>query len=79
MQLKDIAPDFGLASCVALAVYFLKYLPLSNWVILPIQLVVGASVFFLTSKAFKMEEYSEVSGLIQLYYSKFRNKNGRSV
>ena len=41
MQIKDVAPSFGVAAAVALSVWFLKYLSLSYWVILPLQMAVG--------------------------------------
>jgi hypothetical protein len=47
MQLKDVAPSYGVAAAVAVSVYFFKYLPISNWIILPIQIVVGIGVFLL--------------------------------
>lgn len=64
MQLKDIAPSYGVAFLMALSMYFLKYLPLSYWIILPIQLIVGVAVFFIVCKLSKMEEYEEVKSLI---------------
>lgn len=63
MQLKDVAPSYGLALLIALAVYFLKYLPLSYWVVLPMQIVVGIIVFFVACKLTKMKEYEEIKGM----------------
>lgn len=74
MQLKDIAPSYGIAFLIALCVYFLKYLPLSNWIILPIQIVVGVGVFFLVCEKAQIEEYKEVKGIAIQYLSKLKNK-----
>lgn len=74
MQLKDIAPSYGLALIVALSVYFFKFLPLSNWIILPLQIVVGVIVFFLFCEKTKMEEYVEVKGIALQYLSKMKRK-----
>lgn len=74
MQLKDIAPSYGLAFLIALAVYFLKYLPFSNWIILLIQIVVGIAVFFIVSESTKMEEYMEVKSIAKQYLSIIRAK-----
>lgn len=63
-QLRDIAPSYCLALTIALFVYFLKYLPLSYWVILPLQIVVGIIVFFAFCNFTKMQEYEEVKGLV---------------
>ena len=64
MQLKDIAPSYGVATVVALAVYFFKYLPVSNWFILPIQFVVGTCVFFLFCHITNLYEYNEIKGMV---------------
>lgn len=64
MQLKDIAPSYGVATVVALAVYFFKYLPVSNWFILPIQFVVGTCVFFLFCHITDLYEYNEIKGMV---------------
>ena len=65
MQLKDVAPSYGVASVVALSVYFFKYLPLSNWIILPIQMLVCVSVFFVVCETTKLPEYVEVKEIFR--------------
>jgi len=70
MQLRDIAPSYALAIAIALSVWFLKYLPLSYWIILPLQLVVGTAVFFSFCKLFKMKEYKEIMGILKQYRKK---------
>lgn len=72
MQLKDIAPSFGLATLLAISVYFLKYLPITNWVILPTQIVLGVSIFFLFCTKTKMPEYQEVLDMLKPYFNKFK-------
>lgn len=70
MQLKDVAPSYGIGVGVALFVYFLKYLPISYWISLPIQLAFGAGVFFLVCETTKLTEYLEVKGIITSYINK---------
>ena len=72
MQLRDIAPSYGVASVVAIAVYFLKYLPISNWIILPIQIIVGAVLFLVVCETTKLPEYLEVKGIVIDFEKKFR-------
>ena len=72
MQLRDIAPSYALAIAIALSVWFLKYLPLSNWVILLLQITVGTIVFFTLCIVFKMNEYNEIIEIL-----KKRKKNER--
>lgn len=74
MQLKDVAPSYGVALLIALSVYFFKFLPISNWIILPIQIVVGVIVFFLFCEKTKMEEYMEIKGIALQYISKLKRK-----
>ena len=65
MQLRDIAPSYALAITIALSVWFLKYLPLSYWIILPTQIVVGIVEFFTLCKLFKMKEYKEIMEILK--------------
>lgn len=71
-QFKDIIPSYGLATAIALSVWFLKYLPLSNWIILPMQLLVGVTVFFALCKGFKFEEYIEVKQMMISYINRIK-------
>jgi len=74
MQLKDIAPSYGLALIIAISVYFLKFLPFSYWVILPIQLGIGVLVFFAVCKLTKMQEYAEVKEMLKPFIQKLKKK-----
>ena len=65
MQLRDIAPSYALAIAIALSVWFLKYLPLSYWIVLPMQIVIGATVFFTLCLLFKMNEYKEIMHILR--------------
>ena len=67
MQLKDVAPSYGIALLVASSVYFFKYLPINNWLILPIQIVVGVGVFFFVCEKIKLPEYVEVKNIAIQY------------
>lgn len=72
MQLKDIAPSYGLATLIAFSVYFLKYLPITNWVILPLQIIFGISIFFIVCRKTKMPEYKEVQEMVKPYLNKIK-------
>lgn len=72
MQLKDIAPSYGIAFLMAVSVYFFKYLPLSNWIILPIQIIVGILVFFIICETTKLEEYIEIKEIVKQSLSKLK-------
>ena len=73
-QLKDVAPFYGLGFLIALSVYFIKYLPLSYFIILPIQIVVGMTVFFVICEIKKVVEYVELKSIAQKFLLKLRRK-----
>lgn len=64
-QLRDVAPSYCIAIILAFTVYFLKFLPLSNWVILPLQLLLGIMVFLFLSEKTKREEYIELKRIVK--------------
>ena len=73
-QLKDVAPSYAIAFLIALSVYFFKYLPISYWIILPIQIFVGTIVGYLVCEKTKLEEYMEVKDVAIQYVSKLFKK-----
>jgi O-antigen/teichoic acid export membrane protein len=73
-QLRDIAPSFLIAILVAVSVYFLKYIPVSYWIILPMQILVGTGVFFFICETTKLPEYIEVKEIVISYISKVSHK-----
>ena len=56
MQIKDVAPLYGIATIVALSIFFLKFLPVSNWVVLPMQCIMGLTTFLMVCRFFHIEE-----------------------
>lgn len=72
MQIKDVAPSYAVALVVAITVYFIKYLPVSNWFILPLQIIIGGCTIILVCKMIKLEEFEEAKQLIKPFVSKIR-------
>ena len=70
----DVAPFYGMGFFIALSVYFFKYLPVSSFLILIIQLVVGSVVFFLICRIGKVPEYYEIKSIIGDYILNTRKK-----
>ena len=70
MQLKDVSPSYGLALLVAVSVWFLKYIPISYWIVLPLQIIVGAAVFYTVCKRTKMKEYEDAKRIIAPFVKK---------
>ncbi|MBR1557306.1 MAG: lipopolysaccharide biosynthesis protein [Prevotella sp.] len=67
MQLKDVAPSYCIAIGIALPVYLLKYLPVSYWIVLPVQLISGLLLFLLINRFVKNEEYVEIENILKRY------------
>ena len=65
MQLKDVAPSYGIAIAIALPVFFMKYLLISYWIVLPLQIIVGLSIFLLIGKFAKSAEYVEIENIMK--------------
>lgn len=72
-QLKDIAPSYGIASFIAIIVYVLAYLPISNWLILPLQMIIGVIVFITICNLWPLEEYKDVRQLCQPFVKKVQS------
>ena len=75
MQIKDISLSYTIATIIALSVFFLKYLSLSFWLILPMQLILGTVMLFVICKLLKLEEYQEIEGMVKPYLRKIVKKN----
>ena len=75
MQLKDIAPSYGLATLIALSVYFLKCLPISYWFILPLQIILGITVFLIFCETTKLKEYQESKAVAMPFIAKIKKQN----
>lgn len=72
MQLKDIAPSYGIALLMAISVYFIKYLPLSNFIILPIQIIIGVGVVWVLCQKTQLNEFAEVKSIAISYLKKIK-------
>ena len=70
MQLKDISKSFFITFTMAAIVFVLKYLPFSYWLILPIQIVVGITIFYVLCKVTNIAEYKEFEKIISNLFKK---------
>jgi O-antigen/teichoic acid export membrane protein len=69
VQLRDVAPSYGLATAIALSVFFLKYIPITFWIVLPLQIIVGMTVFLVICHYFHVSEFEELKGIAMPYLS----------
>lgn len=64
MQIKDITPSYAIAVIIAVSVFFLKELPISNWIILPSQIILGLFILVLICRMCNIEEYNEIKAIL---------------
>jgi len=72
MQLKDVSSSYAVSFLVAFSTYFLKYLPISYWLVLPLQLLVGSIVLIVVCTATKMPEFYEVKDVAYVLIRKVK-------
>ena len=73
-QLKDLITSYTIAVVVALSVFFLKYLPLSPFIILPMQVFVGGLVVLVVCETWRPEEYVGIKKIAKENLSKLTRK-----
>lgn len=62
-QIKDIFPSFGVAVIMAIVTYAVSLLPLSPFVLLTLQILVGAISTIILCECLRLEEYKELKGM----------------
>ena len=73
-QIKDILPSCIIALTMALIVFPISLLEISPFLVLPIQLLVGASFVIVVSEKIKLSEYLEIKSIILQNFSKRKTK-----
>lgn len=66
-QIKDIIPSLRMASIVAALLYALSLLEVSEFVLFPLQLIIGICLVILTSELFKFDVYLEMKTAVVNY------------
>ena len=72
MQLKDISSSFSISFVVALSIYFFKYLPISYWIVLPLQLSMGCILLLIICEKKQLEEYIELKAISKKVLNRIR-------
>lgn len=62
-QVKDILPSFGVAVAMAVPVFVMSFIPMNPFILLPLQIVVGAVITIGICEATKLPEYLEIKGI----------------
>ncbi len=63
-QVKDILPSFGVAVAMAVPVYVMSFIQLNPFILLPLQIVVGAVITLVICEVTKLPEYMELKGIV---------------
>ena len=74
-QFKDLGNNMIVGILMGAIVWLLTFLPMSNFIILPMQLVVGIIIYILLSKLFKIESYSYILKLANEHFLHRLKKN----
>ncbi len=73
-QIRDILPSFGVAITMALSVYAMSFIPMTPFLLLPLQIIVGAIITVTLCKVTKLEEYVELKGIAKDMLNKLKRK-----
>lgn len=74
-QIKDVLPTFLVSLIVAGIMWGLSFLPLSYYIILPLQLIVGLVLAYLIYERIQLPEYMEIRGMALSIFRKIKNKS----
>lgn len=64
MQLRDISPSYAIAIMISFTIYFMKYLPISFWYVLPMQILLGVGLLFIICHLFQPNEYLDLKEIV---------------
>ena len=62
-QVKDILPSFGVALTMAIPVFAMSFIPLNPFLLLPLQILVGAVITISICEVTNLPEYIEIKGI----------------
>lgn len=71
-QIKDILPSFVVALIMALPLLIISYLPVNPFILLPLQIIIGAIIAITICEKKKLPEYLELKGVIVPLIHKFK-------
>ena len=63
-QIKDILPSFTVAFIMAVPVYFMGCIQINPFILLPLQILVGATITIGLCELIRLSEYLEIKGIV---------------
>lgn len=74
-QVYDILPSFTIAAVMAIIVYAMSYLPVTAYILFPLQILVGAFITIVICEKKQLPEYVEIKGIAMPIINKVINRN----
>lgn len=75
IQLKDISLSYAIAISISFVIYFLKYLSVSYWYVLPMQIVLGVFLLLGACHILKPTEYIDLKEIVISQKANFYRSN----
>ena len=63
-QVKDILPSFGVAITMAIPVFLISFIPITPYILFPLQIIVGAILTIFICERINLPEYKELKGIV---------------
>ncbi len=73
-QIKDILPSFGVAVAMAIFVFAMSFIPMNSFILLPLQILVGAAITIGICEETKLPEYLEIKAIVISFVNNHFNR-----
>ncbi len=74
-QIKDILPSFGVAVTMAVPVFAINFIPINHFILLPIQILIGAVISIGICEMVRLPEYIELKTITMPIINKVIKRN----
>lgn len=72
-QVKDIMPSFSISISMGAVVFGMSFIPLNYYILLPLQMLVGAIIVIGLCNLYKLEEYKDCKEMMKVYVTKIKH------
>lgn len=62
-QIKDVSSSYSIAIGLFCLVFPIKYLPISNWILLPLQVMIGSLYLYFICTKIELDEFKELKSM----------------
>ncbi len=69
-QIKDILPSFGIAMVMCAVVLAMSFIPVSPFILFPLQFISGMAIAIALSKKIELPEYIEIEDIVKRFIAK---------